>query len=205
MLVWALIAIGGTEARGQASDEALAQAEEGRINCARLVAAKDKDLAKPATDSAEAAFERLTTAYPRDFRPKVGRARVLGECRMALAGFMSKGRVFDEGVQLLNEALTIAPKDWGARFALAQFYDNAPDFLGHRKDAIRELERIPQDHAGEAYFPEMATPYRMLGDLYIKEKRETDAVAVWKRGAALFPNNEGLKKRIEKHSPRGGA
>src|SRR5688572_8171822 len=174
-------------AAAQSPSTELQAAAVTRERCVAALKAGDKGAAKVLTADGERRYRAFVASHPNDARPKVGLARLLGECGIELAGFMSKGDVFDEGRALLLQVLAADSTHWEARFALSQFYYNAPDFLGHRKDGIRELETLLRQQGDSDLFPELASPYVMLGDLYVKEKRVPDALRIWRQGQRLFP------------------
>lgn len=182
----------------QAPESELAAAAANRQVCVSAIKQKNDDGAKVATTLAERSYRGLIKAHPNDLRPRVGLARTLGECRIQLVGFMAKGDVFDEGRDILLGVLKQDSTHWEARYSLSQFYYNAPDFLGHRQDAVRELETLLRQQGNSTQFPEMASPYVMLGDLYMKEKRNADAQRMWQQGQQLFPNDARFERRLSK-------
>jgi tetratricopeptide (TPR) repeat protein len=163
--------------------------------CARAAARGDKAEASRNADAAERAY-RAAPAAPNDPTPSVRVARVIAECRIPVAWFMSKGKLASEAEALLTRALSVDSTHWEARYTLGLLYYHSPGFLGRRGDAIRQFETLLQQQGQATEFPEQAAPYVYVGDLYKRQGRAADAVAVWRRGAALFPNDTRLKRRL---------
>jgi Tfp pilus assembly protein PilF len=44
--------------------------------------------------------------------------------------------------------------------------------------------------------PEYAQTYVLLGEQYLKAGYPDEAQQMWRRGAALFPNNEALQNKL---------
>ncbi|CAN5886499.1 hypothetical protein BH23GEM7_BH23GEM7_40810 [soil metagenome] len=176
-------------------------AEEAALNaCARAASAKNEAEARPLTARAETEYRRAITERPREVEARVLLARTLMQCKLPFAGFMAQGRLVGAANGLLEEALEIAPTHWGARFALAMNYYHTPEFLGKTRDAIREFETLLAQQGERADNPGFALTYQYLGDLYLRRRRTADAVALWRRGAALFPENQALRERLRQHA-----
>jgi vitamin B12 transporter len=179
-----------------ASDTALAA-------CTRAAEANNENEAKPLTARAEAEYRALAAAHPQDADARVLLARVLVQCRLPFASFIGKGRLVGQANELLEEALSIDSTHWSARFTLAQNHFHTPDFLGKTGDAIREFEHLLAQQGERTTNPAFAITYLQLGDLYLRRKRTDEAIAMWKRGAALFPEHQGLRERLQKHTGAG--
>lgn len=181
----------------QAADRRPAAAASALAACRTAASKKDKAGARASADTAAGLYEALMKARPRDPDPLVGRARVINECEMPFANFLRLPGLAGDATAILRRALALDSTHWGARYSLALNHYHAPEFLGHTDDAIREFERLLREQGVAATFPEMARPYAYLGDLYARENRAADAEQVWRRGAALFPADQPLRKRLD--------
>jgi tetratricopeptide (TPR) repeat protein len=181
-----------------AADSALAE-------CARAARARDEDAATAAADRAERLFRVQMAASPRSADARVGMARVIGECRIGFAGFMSQARLSGQSVELLREALALDSTHWAGRFTLAMNYFHTPAFLGRTDDAVREFERLIAQQGERPGPPVFAQPYLRLGELYVRQRRVADALAVWRRGAALFPHEVRFAELIRQNERRADA
>jgi vitamin B12 transporter len=198
-MLLSVVALGtaAAPARGQAGPGA----EDAALRaCRQAVEAKQENEARTLTARAEAEYRRVLTERPRDVGARVLLARVLTQCKRPHVSFMAQGRVIGQANELLEEALAIDSTHWAARFTLAMNHFHAPEFLGRTSDAIREFERLLEQQADRADGPWYADTYLYLGDLYLRRKRASDAVAVWRRGAALFPQHAGLRERLQAHA-----
>jgi hypothetical protein len=191
----ALLAASPLAAQRGAGDAALEE-------CSRAAQSGDRAGARAAAARAEAAFRAELRARPADAEPRVGLARVVSQCRIRFANFMSAGRMIGESNRLLEEALELDPRHWAARYTLALNHFHAPEFLGRTKDAIQHLELLREQQGGRNDIPQMAGTFVHLGDLYVRVGRREDARRAWEDGARLFPENAALQLRL---SQAGGA
>ncbi|HEV2132251.1 MAG TPA: TonB-dependent receptor plug domain-containing protein, partial [Longimicrobiaceae bacterium] len=183
-----------------------ASAEEAALNaCARAANAKNEAQAKPLTAQAEAEYRRALAERPRDADARVRLARTLMQCKLPFASFMGQGKLVGEANALLEEALQIDNTHWTARFTLAMNHYHTPSFLGKTRDAIREFETLLAQQGDRAENPGFALPYQYLGDLYLRAKRTEDALAIWQRGAALFPQHRPLQERLQANTAAAAA
>ncbi len=183
-----LAAQGGTPA-----DSALAA-------CSAAAKAKDEREAKTAADRAERLFRARADASRGDADARVGLARTISECRIPGANFMQAGQLIGESNELLEEALAIDSTHWTARYVLALNHFHTPGFMGRTGDAIRHFERLLAQQGDRADRPVYAQPYLRLGELYVRARRRDDALAVWRRGAALFPAQaEAFGRQLAEH------
>jgi vitamin B12 transporter len=173
--------------------------------CIQAASARDERAARPLTARAEAAYRARMAERPDDADARVRLARTLAQCRLPFVGFMAQGRLIGEANTLLAEALAIDSTHWMARFTLATNHFHAPEFLGRTGEAIREFERLLAQQGDATANPYFAATYLHLGELYLRRRRAADAVAVWQRGATLFPRHAALRDRLREHGPGGTA
>ncbi|MGH7572620.1 MAG: TonB-dependent receptor domain-containing protein [Gemmatimonadota bacterium] len=175
-----------------------AEAQAALQRCAAAAEAEDREAALAGAEKAEALFTSLVEAHPDDPAPLVGQARVLTGCRIRFAPFMEQGVIVGKSNGFLERALELDPTHWEARYVLALNHYFTPEFLGRTKDSIEHLEILLEQQGDRTDFPEMAGPYAYLGDLYLRVDREEDAVAIWRKGVALFPDDPRLAERLAK-------
>ncbi len=166
--------------------EKAAQARAAVEECTAAGARQDEAGAKPAAQRATALLREWMQAEPRGVEPRLRMANVRAQCELPFADMMGKGTLIGQANTLLEEALQIDSTHWEARFTLAMHHYHTPEFLGRTPDAIRHLEVLLRQQ-GDAAQPPFANTYLYLGDLYRRSGRVEDAVAIWRRGAALFP------------------
>jgi predicted negative regulator of RcsB-dependent stress response len=75
--------------------------------------------------------------------------------------------------------------------------------------AVVARARLEQDDAGGAELdaddalkldPKLALAHLIRGDARLAQKRQDDALAAWREGLAVAPNDSALKTRVAKHS-----
>lgn len=171
--------------------------------CGRAAAHGDKSVANAAADSAERIY-RGAGAANQESTPTVRLARVIAECRLPVASFFSKGRLAGEAEGMLTRVLATDSTNWEARYTLGLLYYHSPGFLGKTGDAIHQFETLLAQQDTSRAFAEQAAPYAYLGDLYERTGRKADALTLWRRGIALFPNDARLKRRLARAGSAGG-
>jgi tetratricopeptide (TPR) repeat protein len=180
-------------------------ADSALTECSRAAGARDEAAASAAADRAERLYRARLVAEPQSAEPRVGLARVIGECRIGFADFMSKGRLSGQSIELLKAALAIDSTHWTARYVLALNYFHLPAFLGRTDDAIREFELLVAQQGTRNTPAIFAQPYLRLGELYVRKNRTADALAIWRRGATLFPGEARFAELIQRHERRADA
>lgn len=179
---------------GAAQD--LARAQTLLETCQAAAADDMKDASRAIAREAESLFTHLERQHPQDPEPLVGHARVLSQCLLPFAGAFGKADLYHRSTELLERALALDSTHWAARYSLALGHYHVPRFMGRTDDAIREFERLLRQQGDAAEFPEQAGPFAYLGDLYVRKGRGEDAVQLWQRGAALFPDDRRLQRRL---------
>lgn len=185
----------GTLRAQQFPAERAAEARAAVQECSAAGARKDEAAARPAAQRASVLLAEWLRAAPRDVEPRVRMANLRAGCELPFADMMGQGTLIGQANTLLEEALQIDSTHWEARFTLAMHHFHTPEFLGRGPEAIRHLEILLRQQ-GDGTRPSFARTYLVLGDLYRRAKREEDAFAVWRRGAALFPEQAELRARL---------
>ena len=174
------------------------RAEQARAavqECSAAGARNDEAAARPAAQRATGLLREWLAADPRGVEPRIRMANLRTGCEIPFADMMGKGSLIAQANAMLEEALQIDSTHWEARFTLAMHHFHTPEFLGRAPDAIRHLETLLRQQ-GDGAQPHFAGTYLYLGDLYQRAGREADAVAMWRRGAALFPGHAELSARL---------
>jgi tetratricopeptide (TPR) repeat protein len=180
-------------------------ADSALAECSRAARAKNETVANTAAANAERLYRAQIASEPRSADARVGMARVVVECRIGFADFMSQGRMSGQSIELLKEALAIDSTHWAGRYTLALNYFHSPSFLGLTDDAVREFEHLVAQQGARNDRPHYAQPYLRLGELYLRQRRAADALAIWRRGAELFPQEPAFAEHIRKNERRAEA
>lgn len=98
--------------------------------------------------------------------------------------------------QTLDAALSLDPTHWEARYTKAVGMSYWPAELNKGGEVIAQFHALIQDQEAQLAQPHFARSYAWLGDQYKKAGQMDYAAQVWQRGAALFPDNEELKRRL---------
>jgi tetratricopeptide (TPR) repeat protein len=98
--------------------------------------------------------------------------------------------------QLFDNALTLDPNDWEARFNKTVAMSHWPDSLGKGQDVINNFLTLIQQQQNLPPETQFALPYLKLGDVYQKAGDTTSAVNAWQQGATLYPGNDDLQSRL---------
>ena len=98
--------------------------------------------------------------------------------------------------KVFDTALALDPSNWEARFTKAVALSYWPANLNKGAEVIQHFQTLIEQQETQAPQPQFAETYSWLGDQYTKAGHADYARTVWERGAALFPNNEGLKNRL---------
>ena len=98
--------------------------------------------------------------------------------------------------QLLEAALGLDPSNWEARFTKAVGMSYWPMQLNKGQEVIEQFQTLIQQQEAQPPQPQFSRPYLWLGDQYQKAGYPDYAAQVWQRGAALFPENSELKRKL---------
>jgi tetratricopeptide (TPR) repeat protein len=95
-----------------------------------------------------------------------------------------------------DSALDIDPEHWEARFFKATAMSYWPEEMNKRPEVIQRFTQLIQDQETKSPQPQFAQSYYWLGESYQKTGRSDYADQVWRRGAALFPNDPMLRQKL---------
>ncbi|MGO9246141.1 MAG: tetratricopeptide repeat protein [Verrucomicrobiia bacterium] len=101
-----------------------------------------------------------------------------------------------EADQTFDQALTLDPDNWDARFWKASALTHWPADLNKSQEIMENLSTLIDQQETRAPQPEYAQSYVLLGEQYQKAGYPDNAQQMWQRGAALYPNNEVLQNKL---------
>ncbi|MFT7667336.1 MAG: tetratricopeptide (TPR) repeat protein [Planctomycetota bacterium] len=92
-----------------------------------------------------------------------------------------------------DRALALDEQHWSARFNKAVSLSFWPPIFGKQGEAISNFEKlIGQQEMGGGVDDNFNQTYILLGNLYAQSGDTEKAEATWKKGLAMFPDNEAL-------------
>jgi tetratricopeptide (TPR) repeat protein len=95
-----------------------------------------------------------------------------------------------------DAALAIDDHSWDARFSKAVSLSFWPPVFGKQTEAIRNFEVLLDQQADQPSDPKFAQSWLFLGNLYQQLGKMDQAVAIWQKGLASFPDNAALQQQI---------
>jgi hypothetical protein len=98
--------------------------------------------------------------------------------------------------QSFNSALKIDPANWDAQFCKAAALSGWPPEMNKGPEVIQQLSNLIDQQETMPPQPQFAQTYVLLGDQYQKAGQPDYAVQTWKLGAARFPGDATLQKKI---------
>jgi tetratricopeptide (TPR) repeat protein len=93
-------------------------------------------------------------------------------------------------------ALNLDPSNWDARFTKAVGMSYWPANLNKGDEVIQQFNTLIQQQEQQAPQPQFAQTYEWLGKQYQKAGQADQALQVWQRGAALYPDNPSLQSLL---------
>ena len=98
--------------------------------------------------------------------------------------------------QSFNTALGLDPTDWDAQFFKAASLAHWPAGLNKGPEVIQQLSSLIDQQETMPPQPQFAQTYVLLGEQYQKAGQPDQAIKIWRRGAATFPGDPALQKKI---------
>ena len=98
--------------------------------------------------------------------------------------------------QFLENALSLDPSNWDARFTKAVGMSYWPAQLNKSQEVIQEFTTLIEQQEALPPQSQFARTYAWLGDQYQKAGQLDNAKQVWQRGAAFFPDDAELQKKL---------
>lgn len=147
-------------------------------------------------DLAIAQLEQRVSADPGvpEIAATLGQA-YLKKCA-AIQDLREQGILAMQADKLFDTALNLDPSNWEARFTKAVALSYWPPSMNKGDEVIQHFQTLMQQQESQPPQPHFAETYAWLGEQYQHSGHSDYAVTVWERGASLFPNDEGLKKKL---------
>ncbi len=127
---------------------------------------------------------------------------LLGEGARRMAALAAGGAEREDWTQMADQAYERAlgrnPDNWEALYGRAALLASTPGGAGRRADGENRLKELIRWQEEKPPKPVYSRTYLLLGDLYAREGNREEARKVWERGLARFPENEDLRKRLER-------
>ncbi|MEM8712340.1 MAG: hypothetical protein AAGG01_15420 [Planctomycetota bacterium] len=141
-------------------------------------------------------FKALADANPNDpeAQLELGQA-YLGRTQEAGASPLA-GKYATLADEALDAALEADPEHWEARFTKAVALSFWPPVFGKQAEAIQEYETLVGQQSGLAPSSEHAQTHLLLGNMYHQTGQSDKALAAWRAGLELFPDNSDLASQI---------
>jgi len=136
-------------------------------------------------------------AYP----TALGQA-LLEKARSTEDNFPDKAIFAMQAVKSFDAALQIDPSNWEARFTKTSVMSHYPAELNKGQEVIDQFTQLINQQEALPPQPQFAATYVLLGDQYLKLGKEDYALATWQAGAALFPGDSTLHKRLTQPASR---
>jgi vitamin B12 transporter len=149
-------------------------------------------------NTAASLYRKRLARDPRDVEALVGAARALSQCLVPSAGFLKQGELSSEALELLDQAISLQPDHWLARYVIASISYRSPAFLGRGKRAAKEFDELLRMQRDRTDNPMFARVFAMRGLQLSKDGQADSARALWTRGAALFPRDAELRSLLER-------
>ena len=98
--------------------------------------------------------------------------------------------------EAFDRALALDETHWEARLTKAVALSNWPAFLGKSGEAIKHFEVLIEQQRNGPSKPAHAQTYYFLGNMYMQTGDPAKALAVWRDGLGLFPDNQLLLDQV---------
>jgi len=147
-------------------------------------------------DQAITELEQRVASDPQtaEYSAMLGRA-YLEKCS-TLQDMREQGILGMKADMAFDDALKADPNNFEARFTKAVAMSYWPPQLNKGQEVIDNFTLLINQQEAQAPQPYFAQTYVWLGDQYQKSGRNDYALAVWQRGAALYPSDAALTKRL---------
>ena len=153
-------------------------------------------------DQAISELEQRAAGNPQaaEYSATLGRAYL--EKAGAIQDMRQQGILGMKADLAFDDALKIDPNNFEARFTKAVAMSYWPPQLNKGQEVIDHFTQLISQQEAGAPQPEFAQTYVWLGDQYQKAGNTEYARQVWQRGAALYPNDSTLPKRLSDPAAR---
>jgi len=147
-------------------------------------------------EDAIAELERRVAGNPDSVEDAVALAQAyLKECGQT-DDIRQKAILAMKADQLLDTALSQDPSNWEAQFDKVSRMARWPLELNQGAKVLEQFQTLIQEQESQPTQPQFALTYVRLGDFYERTGDADNAVQVWQRGTALFPENTDLQSKL---------
>jgi tetratricopeptide (TPR) repeat protein len=98
--------------------------------------------------------------------------------------------------QSFDAALKLDPTNWESQYYKAASLAYWPPEMNKGPEVIQRFSSLIDQQEAMPPQPQFAQTYVLLGEQYQKAGQPDQAVKVWRRGAAAFPDDPALQKKI---------
>jgi tetratricopeptide (TPR) repeat protein len=98
--------------------------------------------------------------------------------------------------QSFDAALKIDPSNWEAQYYKAASLAYWPPEMNKGPEVIQRFSSLIDQQETMPPQPQFAQTYVLLGEQYQKAGQPDQAIKIWRRGAATFPGDPALQKKI---------
>ena len=102
--------------------------------------------------------------------------------------------------QSFDAALKLDPSNWEAQYYKAASLAYWPPEMNKGPEVIQRLSSLIDQQEAMPPQPQFAQIYVLLGEQYQKAGQPDNAIKTWRRGAAQFPGDPALQKKINNPS-----
>ncbi len=141
-------------------------------------------------------FDKLTKEHPQSANAVLNYGFAYVD-KIPAAGTISQVMLANTSLSFFTKSLELKPS-WIGLYTRGNSYLYWPKIFGHGGDAVADLEKAYEIQKKE---PKKNLHVRVivaLGDAYWKTDAKENARTIWKDGLKQFPDNKGLKDRMEK-------
>jgi hypothetical protein len=151
-------------------------------------------------DQAIDALKKGATEHPEDpaWPTALGEAEInkIREVRENNGDYNSIAILGLQADQNFDAALKLDPANWEAQYYKAAALANWPAEMNKGPEVIQQLSNLIDQQEALPSQPQFALTYLLLGEQYQRSGQSDYAVQTWKLGAARFPDNATLRKKI---------
>lgn len=151
-------------------------------------------------DQAIAMLKEGMAGHPDDpaFPAALGEAEInkIREIKENKGDFNSIAILGLQADQNFDTALKLDPSQWEAQYYKAASLANWPAEMNKGPEVIQRLSNLIDQQEAMPSQPQFALTYLVLGEQYQKTGQPDYALQTWKLGAARFPDNAALQKKI---------
>ena len=162
----------------------------------QTVAAHPKEGSPADFDKEIAFFEKLVAEHPNSSNAYLNYGFAYVD-KIAAAGSITQVIMANTALTQFTKSIELKPT-WIALYTRGNSYLYWPKIFGRAGLGVTDLERAYAMQKAEGKKSYHVRVYISLGDGYWKTENLEKAKAIWKEGAAQFPDSQGLKDRLAK-------